>query len=156
MVDVSRLAARALIQKRTPGVRVLNSGFLEAPSGDGGRPDFGAMFEALWHADHGQLPPKGIFVETDLLPPLENPPAGETIEAARQAFHEIVEESQFNEDLFEKLFLFLFQAIMSAASLKDEVSAEEKKATTAFMRSVVFELFTEPAIKITKRLISFF
>jgi len=52
--------------------------------------------------------------------------------------------------------LFQFQAITSVVSFKDEISPEEKKSATDFMRSVVFELFAEPAIKITRRLIATF
>jgi hypothetical protein len=153
---VPRLAARALLQKGKLGVQVLSNSALEASFDKGERLDVGVALEALWHGAHGQLPPKGLLLDVDFVPPLDSPPSSDVVEAARQSFHEIVEESQFNEDLFEKLLLFQFQAIMSVASFKDEIPPEEKKAATDFMRSVVFEVFAEPAIKITRRLITTF
>jgi hypothetical protein len=155
-ISVTRLAARALLQKGKLGIQLLSSGILDASFEGSDRFDVGVMLEALWYAAHGQLPPKGIMLDVNLIPPLENLPSSNAIKTAQQAFHEIVEESQLNEDLFEKLLLFQFQAALSIASLKDELPPDEKKAATDLMRSVVFELFAEPAIKITSRLISTF
>ena len=87
------------------------------------------------------------------MPPLDRPLSVDTLAAAKQAFQEIVEESQLNGDLFQKLLMFLFQAIISLTSFEDEVSPNKDTAATDLMRSLVFEVFTEPAIKITSRLI---
>jgi len=87
------------------------------------------------------------------VPPLDRPPSVDSREAAKQAFQEIVEESQLNGDLFQKLLLFLYQAIFSLVSFEDEVSPDKERAATDLMRSILFEVFTEPAIKITNRLI---
>lgn len=149
---VSRLATRALLQKGKPGVEILSSAALDAPIGEN-RLDVPAILEGLWHAAHGQLPPKGLQLNVYLVPPLDRPPSVDTVVAAKQAFQEIVEESQLNEDLFQKLLMFLFQAIISLTSFEDEVSANKDTAATDLMRSIVFEVFTEPAIQITNRLI---
>lgn len=154
-VVVSRLATRALLQKGKPGVEILSSSVLSGPIGEN-RLDVPAILEGLWHAAHGQLPPKGIQLKVDLVPPLDRPPSVDTVEAAEQALQEIVEESQLNGDLFQKLIAFLFQAILSSLSFEDEVSPDRDVALTELTRSIVFEVFTEPAIKITSRLISAF
>ena len=153
---VTRLASRALLQKGRVGVQVLSDSAIKAPFDKEDKLDVGVILEALWHTAHGQLPPKSILLEVDLISPLDDLPSSDVVEAAKQSLHEIVEESQFNADLFEKLLVFQLQAIFSVASFDDEIPPEERKAATDFMRSVVFELFAEPAIKITRRLITAF
>jgi hypothetical protein len=152
LVAVSRLATRALLQKGKLGVEILSEAVLGVPIGEN-RIDVPVILEGLWHAAHGQLPPKGIQVNVDLVPPLDQPPSVDSREAAKQALQEIVEESQLNGDLFQKLLMFLYQAIFSSISFEDEVSPDKERAATDLMRSIVFEVFTEPAIKITSRLI---
>lgn len=152
VVAVSRLATRALLQKGKPGVEILSGALLSGPTSEN-RFEAPAILEGLWHAAHGQLPPKGIQLNVDLIPPLDRPPSVDSCEAAKQAFQEIVEESQWNGDLFQKLLLFLYQAIFSVLSFENEVFPDKEKAATDLMRSIVFEGFTEPAIKITSRLI---
>ena len=152
LVAVSRLATRALLQKGKLGVEILSGAVLGIPIGEN-RIDVPAILEGLWHAAHGQLPPKGIQLNVDLVSPLDQPPSVDSREAAKQALQEIVEESQLNGDLFQKLLMFLYQAIFSLISFEDEVSPDKEKAATDLMRSIVFEVFTEPAIKITSRLI---
>jgi hypothetical protein len=115
---VSRLATRALLQKGKPGVEILSSAALDAPIG-GHLLDIPAILEGLWYAARGQLPPKGMQLNVDLAPPLDRPPSVDTLEAAKQALQEIVEESQLNGDLFQKLLMFLFQAIVSLASFDE-------------------------------------
>jgi hypothetical protein len=83
--------------------------------------DVGVILEALWHSAHGQLPPKSLLLDVDFVPPLDSPPSSDVVEAARQSFHDIVEESQLNEDLFEKLLLFQIQAISSRGFLSTAV-----------------------------------
>jgi hypothetical protein len=152
LVAVSRLATRALLQKGKLGVEILTGAVLGSPIGEN-RIDVPAILEGLWHAAHGQLPPMGIQLNVDLVLPLDRPPSVDSRDAAMQAFQEIVEESQFNGDLFQKLLMFLYQAIFSLISFEDEVSPDKERAATDLMRSIVFEVFTEPAIKITSRLI---
>jgi hypothetical protein len=135
---------------------MLRDSAIETSTNNDDKLDVGVILEALWHAAHGQLAPTGIFLKVPLEPPLDNPPSSDVVEAAKQSLHEIVEESQFNEDLFEKLLVFQFQAILSVTSFKDEIPPKERKAAIDFMRSVVFEIFAEPAIKITRRLITSF
>ena|SRR5687768_8314271 len=102
---------------------------------------------------NGPIFGEGYKLNVDLVPPLDRPPSVDSREAAKQAFQEIVEESQLNGDLFQKLLLFLYQAIFSLVSFEDEVSPDKERAATDLMRSILFEVFTEPAIKITNRLI---
>jgi len=59
LVAVSRLATRALLQKGKPGVEILSGAVLGGQIGES-RFDVPAILEGLWHAAHGQLPPKGI------------------------------------------------------------------------------------------------
>jgi len=145
-VAVSRLACRGLLQKGLIGVQTLRDSVLEASLDKYPHPDVGTILETLWYVAHGQLPPKGILLDDNsLINPLDTPPTTETIAAAHQAFYEIVEDSQLNEELFMKLMMFLFQSLISAP--------EDEKEAAGFVRSVIFEVFTEPAIKITSRLI---
>ena len=153
-LPVSRLAARALLHKGKIGVQILTESALEASLDKAERFDVGVILEALWHGSHGQMPPKGLLLDVDLVPPLDTPPLSDVVETAEKSLHEIVEESQLNGDLFEKLLIFQIQAMLSLVTFKDEIPLEESEAATALMRSLVFELFTEPAIKITRRLIA--
>lgn len=88
---VSRLATRALLQKGTVGVQVLNNAVFEASFEDRPRFDVGTIIEGLWHVARAQLPPKGMLLEVDLVPPLDNPPSVDTVEAAKQSFHELLQ-----------------------------------------------------------------
>lgn len=74
VVAVSRLATRALLQKGKPGVEILSNAVLSGPSSEN-QFDAPAILEGLWHAAHGQLPPKGIQLNVDLVPPLDRPPS---------------------------------------------------------------------------------
>jgi hypothetical protein len=145
---VSRLACRALLQKGELGIKVLGDLFLEAPLESEGfqeTPDVGAILEALWHAAYGRLIPIVGNPELKLMRPLDDVLSTETIDAARQAFNDILEESQLNEELFQKLMFFLlqhaFNSILPGGPGLDSI------------RSAIFEVFTEPTIKITRRLI---
>jgi hypothetical protein len=147
------LASLALLQKSSRGVQALKDKVLGSESDSDGSA-IGHVLEVLWYAAHGHLAPtnKPPLRDIALVPPLNRTLSEETIQAARKAFFEIVEEGQINESLFQRLFIFQFQAMLSAAAFNNEASEEDKRRELDTMRSLVFELFAEPAIKITRRL----
>lgn len=136
-------------------MQILSDIVLETKSGSTPKFDTLTILETLWHAAHGHFPSKNLFNKIDLVPPLDKPLTKTIIEAAKNAFQDIVEESQINEDVFEMLLMFQFKAMLSVTSFEDNIPDEERKTSIEFMRSVVFALFAEPAIKITNRLINF-
>lgn len=145
-IAVPRLASRALIQKGKAGVEVLKNALLEASFAESAlMVDIGTILEHIWFAKRGELPSKKFLGKIDLIDPLDSLPSAEAIEAARLAFLEIVEESQLNGDLLIKIVLSQIQIVMSAP--EDEAEAAH------FLRSVIYDLFTEPAIRITDGLI---
>ena len=153
---VSRLACRALLQKGAIGIEALSnsavqSSFEEAP---GKYADVLVILETLWYVAHGQLPPYGLNKNLELAPPLDNQPPSESILAAQHALQEIVEESQLNDDLLTKLVMFLVTGAMNLALVEDSETGGSR--ANSFLRSVIFEVFTEPAIKITRRLVTRF
>jgi hypothetical protein len=106
----------------------------------------------LWYATRGQLIPLIDLVLTPvdipMVPSLDLPLPIETIEASRKAFYEIVEESQLSEEAFGKLVIFFvsqfFYTICPGGPGMDSI------------RLAIYDTFTEPAIKITRRIIDSF
>lgn len=139
---VPRLICRGLLQFGKDGVKAMIDTLPDSP----GSIYPIAIIEALWFAARGKLPPTTKLPHMLPLPtPLCNPPSLETIEASRQAFEDLVVESQLNEDLFDQLITFLWQANMEAGFQSFQETAE--------FRSTVFSIFAESSIKISRRLI---
>jgi hypothetical protein len=114
------------------------------------------ILEALWHAAHGRLLPLPDY-DLKVPTPLDDLLSPETINAARQAYYYIAEESQLNERLYEKLILFLLRQFFDnyfSAQLQNPLVSNSVGFDS--IRSAVFDLFTEPAIKITRRFIDKF
>lgn len=161
-INITRLACRGLLYKGAPGVEALKNLVLEPikirneeTNIDGNNlSDSVSILEAIWYAAHGELPSRR-FPESNisLIPPLNTPLTSETIISAKEAINEVVEESQLNGELFLNLLMFVNQAWMG---IPDYLDGDFFNNVSGFMKSIMFELFTEPAIKITSRLINEF
>ncbi|HKQ09499.1 MAG TPA: Shedu anti-phage system protein SduA domain-containing protein [Blastocatellia bacterium] len=142
--DLPRMACRGLLQKGVAGVQALVSTIQEAP----GIIYPAAIIESLWHAAQGQHPPAFMLGRMPIMPPLNLPLSPEIVTAAREAFYDLITESQISESLFDKLLHFLYQN-------NSYIGLNSKAGADAFRLSV-FEIFTESSIRITKRLIDEF
>jgi len=139
---VPRLVCRGLLQLGKDGVKAMIDNLPNSP----GSIYPIAIIEALWFAARGKQPPTTRLPHMLPLPtPLCDPPPLEAIEASRQAFEDLVIESQLSEDLFDQLINFLWQANMEAGFQGPQETAE--------FRSTVFNIFAESSIKISRRLI---
>lgn len=106
---VPRLVCRGLLQLGKDGLKAMIDTLPNSP----GSIYPTAIIEALWFAARGKQPPTTRFLTILLLPaPLCEPPPLEVVEASRQAFEDLVVESQLNEDLFDQLIQFLWQTNM--------------------------------------------
>jgi hypothetical protein len=147
VVSVAHLACLGLIQKGVGGVQALKDSLLGSSTQKPPKPDAGAILITLWCVTHKQPLQQGmIFKDLSIIPPLNTLPSDEAITAAHQAFYDIIEESQFNEDLFIKLLIFLTQSIFTLGN--------DENIAVNLLRNLIFEVFAEPAIKITNRLIN--
>lgn len=150
---INRMAVRALLQIGPRGVSVLSGMTLGPLSDESAIP---VILEALWHASHGRNLPKGLLDDLELVYPLDAPLPTETIQVAKEAFQQTIEESQLEAGRFEMLIACLFQVVLSSYVRANDLSPEQRSAVTESVSCLVFEMFTEPAIKITHSLISRF
>ena len=140
--DMPQLVCRALLRKGPRGVQVMADVVHDAP----GMIYPVAILESLWLAGRGQEPPPFLLGRLQPTPSLAFSFEPETRKAAREAFHDLVIESQSNEEIFDRLFEFL-----NRAKFYSNVPGQGDR-----FRSEVFEIFADTTIKLTRKLIAEF
>jgi Shedu protein SduA, C-terminal len=140
--DMPQLVCRALLRKGPRGVQVMANVVHDAP----GMIYPVAILESLWLAGRGQEPPPFLLGRLQPTPLLAFNFEPETRKAAREAFHDLVIESQSNEEMFDRLIEFL-----SRAKFYSNVPGQGER-----FRSEVFQIFSDTTIKLTRNLIAEF
>jgi len=140
--EVPQLVCRALLRKGPRGVQVMMRTVHDAP----GMIYPVVILESLWHAGRGEEPPSFLLAYMLPTPSLSFSVDPETRKAAREAFHDLVVESQLDEDMFDRLMEFL-----NRAKFYSNVPGQGER-----FRSEVFEIFSDTTIKLTRKLIAEF
>jgi DNA-binding transcriptional ArsR family regulator len=138
---IPRIVCRALIQKGPIGVKLLGDIITEAP----GSIYPSSIVESLWYASQGELPVHLMGID---IPPnscLNKYPAKETSEEAKAIFYDIVLQSKTDENIFDPLINFLYQNNF-VSQLGDQSRAEN-------FRTIIFDIFSESSINISRHLI---
>ncbi len=151
---IAPLLGLALLQKGPVGVNALTE---ILPQADG------AVFpleiiSSLWRASKGKIGYKYTFKTMPALPTLLKPLTYQTIDAANQAFTEVILESKSNPDLFTHVLSFIENEISRSitSSVGERNNEDEYQSNGKDFISEILEVFTLGAIKISQILIDDF